>query len=412
MKVIVLGAGVIGVTTAYFLARAGHEVVVIEKNSEPGLGCSYANGGQLSYSHIETWASKSSFLSLIKAAFTPKSFLSFPDLRNKEFLRWLYQFFKNSSKKNSHKNSRKLFTLSHLSKEALKDILKTEENIQFDYQNNGTLHFYRTKKNFEAAIKEAEFHESFGCKAKILTAQECVKKEPTLVKILDEGKLAGGIFYDMDASGNSFLFTKALAKICKDKYNVNFHYDTKITNILTNFKKITGIKTEDEVLVADKYVYACGAYGNSLLEGVRVDPMVYPLKGYSLSIDANDEYIAPKIALTDSENRVVYSRIGNIFRAAGTVEICGLGDNKNDEHLKFLLKSIKSTFSEAGNINKRTDWFGFRPFRPNSTPLICQTKEYDNLFLNVGHGSLGWTLSAGSGKAMEELVTKGGEGWS
>lgn len=406
MKVIVLGAGVIGVTTAYFLARDGHEVEVIEQNAEAAMGCSYANGGQLSYSHVETWASKSSFLSLIKAAFTPKSFLSFPDLRNKEFLGWLYQFFKNSSKKNSDKNSRKLFTLSHYSKEALEAILKEEGNIQFDYQNNGTLHFYRTQKKLSAAIKEAEFHKTFGCKAQVLTPQECVQKEPTLVKILDDGKLAGGIFYEMDASGNSFLFTKALAKICKEKYGVSFSYNTKINNILTNHQKITGIKTQDDVFVADKYIYACGAYGNSLLHGIKINPMVYPLKGYSLSIEANEEYIAPNIALTDSENRVVYSRIGSIFRSAGTVEICGLKNHKNEEHLKFLLKAIKSTFSEAGNLNKTSEWFGFRPFRPNSIPLICKTKKYNNLFLNVGHGSLGWTLSAGSGKAMANLISK------
>ena len=404
MKVIVLGAGVIGVTSAYFLARAGHQVVVLEKNSSSAMGCSYANGGQLSYSHIETWAAKTSLGSMLKAAFLPGSFLSISDFGNKNFLRWVFEFYRNSSKAKAQENSEKLFSLSSYSKEVLQDILAEEKDIKFDYQNRGILHFYRNVKKFEAAIKEAEFCNWIGCAAQILNAEECVKKEPTLVKLLDEKKLVGGIFYELDASGNSFLFTKALEKICREKYGVVFEYDAEIRNLLTNYKKITGINTSKGVFVANKYVYALGAYGNSLLQGIGINPKIYPLKGYSLSIAADSEFIAPNMALTDPENKIVYSRINNIFRAAGTVEICGLRANKNKYHINFLTNALRSSFSDFGNMNEVSEWFGFRPFRPNSIPLICEVKKYGNLLINAGHGSLGWTLSAGSGKIVADLV--------
>lgn len=405
MKVIVLGAGVIGVTSAYFLARAGHQVTVLEKNPASGMGCSYANGGQLSYSHIETWAAKTSLSSMIKAAIWPGSFLSVSDLTSKSFLKWFYEFYKNSSPQNAEENSRRLFRLTSYSKKVLSEILMEEGDLRFDYKNNGILHFYRNGKKFDEAIREAEFHDSIGCRAQILNPEECVKKEPTLVKLFDEEKLVGGIFYEIDASGNSFLFTKALERICKEKYGVVFEYDADIRNIFTNHKKITGINTSKGVFTANKYVYALGAASNKLLYGIKINPKIYPLKGYSLSISANEEFIAPNLALTDPENKIVYSRIGSIFRAAGTVEACGLKSHKNKKHIEFLKNAVKSSFSDFGNFNEVEEWFGFRPFRPNSIPLICEVKKYGNLVLNVGHGSLGWTLSAASGKILSDLVS-------
>jgi D-amino-acid dehydrogenase len=404
MKVIVLGAGVVGVTSAYFLARAGHEVTVLEKNSAAALGCSYANGGQLSYSHVETWAAKNSLLSIAKAAILPGSFLSISDFANKKFLKWAWKFYKNSAPKIAQENSEKLFLLSTHSKKVLEEILNEENDLKFDYKNCGILHFYRSQKKFDAAIKEAEIHSLIGCKSQILNAEECVKKEPTLVKLFDEKKLVGGIFYDMDASGNCFLFAKELEKICREKHGVVFEYNTDIKNILTNYKKITGINSDKGVFSADEYIYALGAAGDKLLRGIKIDSQIYPLKGYSLSIAANHEFIAPQVALTDPENKIVYSRVGNVFRAAGSIEIRGLKNVKNKKNLDFLTKIVRSTFSDFGNFNEVSDWFGFRPFRPNSIPLICKVKKYENLFLNTGHGSLGWTLSAGSGKILANLV--------
>jgi len=405
MKVIVLGAGVIGVTTAYFLARSGHEVTVIDKSWSVATQCSRANGGQLSYSHVGTWADKSSLSAMIKAAFKPSSFLSLPHFFNGEFLKWFYQFYQNSSHDKASENTRKLFRLTTFSREIIEEIMK-EENLDFHYKKEGILHFFTKQKSFETALKEADFLGSMGCKVQILNAEECVGKEPTLIKLLDKKSLVGGIFYPDDASGNCFLFTQNLAKICRDKYKVDFEFSSEIKNILTNHQKITGINTTTGVFVADKYVYALGAEGDKLLRGINIKSQIYPVKGYSISIKTDNEYTAPNIALTDSENRIVYSRIGNVFRAAGTVEISGFQPIKRQPLIKFLKKIAFASFTNFGNPKQIEEWYGFRPFRPNSLPLVCEVKKYGNLFLNTGHGSLGWTLSSGCAKIVSTIITK------
>ncbi|MBU6140942.1 MAG: FAD-dependent oxidoreductase [Proteobacteria bacterium] len=408
MKAIVLGAGVVGVTSAYFLARLGHQVTVIEKGRVAAEGCSYANGGQLSYSHIETWATKSSLFSMLKAAVLPGSFLSISDLFNKELQRFLFEFYKNSDAQKALENSQKLFALTSYSREVLQKIIG-EEKISFDYKKEGILHFYRDPKKLEKAVKNAEYFNNIGCKAQILTAEECLKKEPALIKLFDEKKLAGGIFYEDDASGDSSIFTNSLTKICQEKYGVIFRFETDVKNIMTNHKKITGINAGKEVFVADKYVYALGATGIGLLKGIKVKTKIYPVKGHSLSVACDSEFVAPSSALTDPENKVVYSRLGNNFRIAGTADFCGLRSGHNRGHLNFLANVAKKSFSDFGNVSQLKEWYGFRPFRPNSIPLICEVKKYENLFLNTGHGSLGWTLSAGSGKILADLVSNSPE---
>ena len=406
MKVIVLGSGVIGVTSAYFLAKEGHEVTVIEQNSAPARGCSFANGGQLSYSHVESWAAKSSLYSMIKSYCMPNSYLTSGDVFSKKFLKWFMEFYFNSFDKRAKKNTRDISSLAKYSQESMKEIMDAEK-IDFDYTQTGTLHFFRKKRKFNKAVKGLKFDKSLGIKFEILNKDEVVKKEPTLTKLHEDNMLAGGIFYPDDASGNSFKFASGLAKVCQEKYGVKFVYNCKIKNILTNFKKITGINTNLEVFSGDAYVYALGAIGDDLLKGINVKSKLYPLKGYSLSIKVNEpEFKAPLMALTDPENRVVYSRIGNIFRAAGTVEISGLNEFMNKKNINFIRDNISSTFADAGDMREITQWFGFRPFRPSSLPMICKVKKYPNLFMNTGHGSLGWTLSAGSGKVVSELISK------
>lgn len=403
MKIIILGGGVIGVVTSYFLASAGHEVTVLEKNPEVAMGCSYANGGQLSYSHIDTWAEKNSFLCLLKAAIKPNSFLSFSSFANKSFLAWAREFYENSKPQNSAANAKKLFELSTKSREALEFILNRED-IDFNYKREGTLHFYRCHKKLDAAVARLETYSFFNGRVKILTPEECVRKEPTLIRLLDEQKLVGGIFYEDDASGDCALFTKKLAEICRTKYKVNFECNVVVKNILTDRKKVTGINTSKGVLVADNYVVTFGAHSAKFLDGIGIKTKIYPIKGYSLSIPANEEFVAPKISLTDNENKIVYSRLGNVFRAAGTIEIAGFKNKINKKNINFLSKVIHQTFSDAGNFNEVKEWCGLRPFRPNSLPLVCKSEKYNNLFLNTGHGSLGWTLSAGSGRAVGDLV--------
>jgi D-amino-acid dehydrogenase len=403
MKIVVLGAGITGVTTAYMLAKMGCEVTVLEKNQSSGLECSHANGGQLSFSHAEPWSSKASTFSILKAAIKPNSFVSIKDLKNTEFLKWSLRFISNSRKKHVESIATKLLNIGAYSRTVLEQILK-EEKIDFCYSKKGILHFYRNKRLFDKAIKQAKFQEKLGCKINILNSEECVKKEPTLINLQDENKLAGGIFFKDDASGDPFLFINALEWICKNNLNVNFVHNCQVKNLLTNFKKVTGVNTSQGVFQADAYVNTLGGYGNVLLKGIGVNTNIYPLKGYSLSIPTDKMFMAPKMALTDTENKIVYSRLGNTFRAAGTIEACNLSLNNNPKNLNFLRNTIKSTYCDFGDMANAKEWFGFRPYRPDCLPIVGKVEKYGNLFMNSGHGSLGWTNSFASAKIISDKI--------
>lgn len=403
MKAIILGSGITGITTAYILARMGCEVVVLEKNSESGLECSYANGGQLSFSHAEPWFSRPSLTSILKASIIPNSFVSIGDLRNKEFLKWSLDFILNSKKPQIEDTVSKLLNLGNYSRLILEKIIK-DEKIDFHYNNKGILHFYRKEKLFKKAIEHAHLQKKMGCNIEILNSVDCIKLEPTLGKLADNKKLAGGILFKNDASGDSFLFIKALEAICKIRFNVQFIYNCQIKNILTNHQKITGINSSLGVFQGDVYISTLGSYGNVLLKGINVPTNIYPIKGYSLSIPANNKFLAPKIALTDPENKIVYSRLGQTFRAAGTIEVCNLKRNHNKNNINFIKHAIRSTYHDYGDINNATEWFGFRPYRSNSLPIVGKVKKYGNLFINSGHGSLGWTNSFASAKIISDKI--------
>ena len=403
MKVIILGSGIMGVTTAYMLSKMGCEVTILEKNSSSGLGCSYANGGQLSFSHAEPWFSRSSLLSILKNVISPNSFIYIKDLNNKDFLKWMLKFILNCRSKKISEATINLLNLGMYSKFILENILK-EEKINFNYSKKGILHFYRSKKSFEKAKKQADFQAKLGCKFDILDAKQCLEIEPTLIKLSDQAKLAGGILFKDDASGNTSLFIQALENICRDNLNVKFIYDCQIHNILTNYKKITGVNSSKGVFQGDVYVNTLGSYGNLLLNGIGVNSNIYPVKGYSLSIPVNKSFLAPKISLTDPENKIVYSRLGSVFRAAGTIEICNLKSNNNIKNINFLQNIIKATYSNFGNIVEAKEWFGFRPYSSNSIPVIGQVPKYGNLYNNSGHGSLGWTNSFASAKIISDKI--------
>jgi D-amino-acid dehydrogenase len=405
MKIIILGAGITGVTSAYFLAKAGYEVVVLEKNAASGLGCSFANGGQLSFSHSEPWSSRASLISILKAAFQSDSFFSFTNKTDPQFYRWAMEFIKNSCPKKNQDITAKLLKIGNFSRLNLEKILR-EEKIDFHYKDQGILHFYRSQKKFNQALKQAKLEQSLGAQLEILSANECIKKEPTLIKLFDEKRLAGGIFYKNDASGDASAFIKALEEICKTKFGVVFEYNARIKNIFTNYEKVTGIHTQKGVFTGDHYVFALGSYGMDLLNGIKIDPKIYPIKGYSLSIPSNQDFLSPNLSLTDPENKIVYSKLGNVFRAAGTLEIAGFNSEPNSKNIEFLKQTIRTTYSDFGDLSHATSWSGFRPYRPNCLPLACRVKKYPNLFINSGHGSLGWTNSFATSKLIADMIIK------
>jgi D-amino-acid dehydrogenase len=407
MKIIILGAGINGVLSAYFLARAGCKVEVIDRAPQSASGCSGGNGGQLSFGHCQPWSARSSFFAFAKSAFWSafrrNSFFSAPDVKNPEFWRFAWQFWQNSAPQSSQNLAMQTLKLGIFSHQVLADILN-EENIEFSYKKDGILHFYRDEKLFNQAIFETKKQKSWGLNLEVLNAQQCVQKEPTLVKMHDDGSLKGGVFFKDDASGNCSSFIKALEWLCKNKLGVKFHYNAEVKNLLTNHKKITGVNSSAGVFVGNAYLNCLGAFGNALLQGVGVQTKIYPLKGYSLSIPADKLFLAPQLSLTDPENKIVYSRLGSFFRAAGTVEAASLNKNLNPKNINFLKNTVKSSFSDFGDLNNAKEWLGFRPFRPNSQPLVQAVPKYGNLFLNCGHGSLGWTLSFATSRIISNII--------
>ncbi len=410
MKIIVMGSGIIGVTTSYFLAREGHDVTVIDAESSVALGCSFANGCQLSYSHIEPWSLSFSLNKTILELLKPQSSVKGGSILTFEFLCWLKKFCRNLPLSKNLTIAQNLFNLSTYSINAFDEIIKIEKELDFHYQQNGILHFFTNEKSFRSNLSIAEFKSKINCPLQILTPEEVIKKEPSLLPLLENKNLKGGIFYKNDATADSKIFTSQLAQICKDRYNVKFAFNQKILNFLNNKQKITGINTSTEVMTADSYVYALGTSGNSLLRGIGIESNIYSIGGYSISIPIEDLENAPKIGITDQQNKVVYSRIGNTLRVAGTIEINNKKQAKHNEkiissNINFIKDITEKNFVNFGDITKSETWYGERPFRPNSTPLICNSKKYSNLYINTGHGSLGFTLAAGSAKFLTNLIS-------
>lgn len=411
MKIIVLGAGVIGVSTAYYLAREGHQVIVIDKNPSSAMECSFANGAQLSYSHTKTWAQDLAISNVVKSFFSHESNISLKNLDSKT-LGWFYNFCKNSNSKKALENSKKIYEIAILSSKLMDEILREENElslrsfdngIAFNYSKKGILHFYRNQKKFDSEIVSVQKNNFIGNRPIIMNPQQCVEHEPNLIKLLDQKKLAGGILFTDDASGDAYKFTETLVKICRQKYGVDFKFGVEVKNLLTNHTKITGINTAEEVFTADAYVYAMGYSGEKLLSGIKVNSKIQPIRGYSISTNCSQMFIAPTNSITDAENKIVYSRIGEVFRGAGIIEI-GMRNKLDKNHLNFLREQMVASFANCGDVENLVQWSGVRPYRPNSIPLICHISRLQNLYLNTGHGSLGWTLALASGKILNDLI--------
>ncbi|WP_338844692.1 D-amino acid dehydrogenase [Massilia sp. W12] len=410
MKVIVLGAGIIGTASAWYLRQAGHDVQVIERAAGPALETSFANGGQISVSHAEPWATPSAPLKVLKwlgQEDAPLLYRFRPEILQ---WKWALSFLRECTPARTAANIRQIVAIAEYSRQAL-IALRQEIGIDYQHLSRGILHFYTDAKEYENSLPMAALMRDLGCPRENISAEEVVRLEPALAGI--RSKIVGGDFTATDESGDVYLFTSALAQKAAQK-GVDFRYQTSITRLLVEGSgaaaKVTGVEVIDaagrhQVLRADAFVVALGSFSQSLLAPHGISLMIYPGKGYSATYPVINPEAAPTVSLTDDGYKIVISRFGDRLRVAGTCELNGYSRELNNTRCEALTRRTRELFPTACDYDSPVYWTGLRPLTPSNVPYIGKSK-ISNLFLNTGHGTLGWTMGCGSGKAIAEIVSQ------
>ncbi len=397
----VLGAGVVGVTTAWYLAKAGHEVVVVDRQPGAGLETSFANGGQISPCHAEPWANPSTPLKALRWMGVEDAPLVFRWRRwDPPLWAWSTRFLLNCPAGRARVNTDRTLRVAIYSRGCLQ-ALRRETGIEYDQKTLGILHVYRDPHEFGHAVAAADLMGKFGLRRQVKTPDEAVAIEPALAAV--HSQLAGAIFTPDDESGDAHKFTRKLAALCAER-GVTFHYGTRIHGFEWSAGRIGAISTDRGRLRADAYVLALGSWSPQMARQVGLELPIYPAKGYSATLPVAEGAEAPCVSITDDEHKMVYSRLGDRLRCAGTAELAGWNDAMTRIRAEALVAHAKALFPRAGDFAEAELWAGLRPVTPDSVPILGPTR-IDNLFLNTGHGTLGWTMSCGSGKVLADLIS-------
>ena len=400
MRVIVLGAGVVGITAAYYLQKDGHDVAVIDRQSGPGLETSFANGGQISPSHAMPWAAPDVPKLMLKWLGRNDAPLLYRMRLDPKLWAWSLRFLANCTPQNFAENTVKNLRLSLYSRALLPGIRK-DTGIQYDFLERGILQIFRNQKNLEMASKQATILRELGCNNLVLNETEVRKLENAYNTSPD--KLAGGIYTPDDESGDAFKFTNELAKYTGN-LGVEFRYNETVTGLNKDGNKITSVTTDKGIVNADTIIMSMGAYSPFLLKPLGIKVPIQPAKGYSVTVPVAGHNGAPTISLTDEDHKIVFTRLGERLRVAGTAEFNGYDTKRNEGRAQSIRDIAQALFPSAGDYSKAEFWTGLRPLTPDGVPIIGET-PYENLYLNTGHGTLGWTMCAGSGKIIADLVS-------
>jgi D-amino-acid dehydrogenase len=404
MKVVVLGAGLLGVTSAYFLRQQGHEVVVIDRQASPAAETSFANGGQISVSHAEPWANPSTPLKVLQwlgKEDAPLLFRLRADMRQ-----WLWgvQFLRECTPARTRHNIRQIVQLGTYSRDTLQQ-LRRDIGIHYDQRTQGILHFYTNAAEFEAAHAPAAQMRELGCERQVISADEAVRIEPALRQVRHQ--LAGATFTAEDESGDANQFARELVKHCEAN-GVQFRMSHTITALREAGGSIDHVEVTDtegrfQRIRGDAYVVAMGSLSPLLVKPLGIRLPIYPAKGYSVTIPVADAALAHQVSLTDDEYKLVFSRLGDRLRIAGTAELNGYDRDLNRVRCEAIVRRVEALFPGAGDSSQAQFWTGLRPATPSNVPIIGRSR-LPNLYLNTGHGTLGWTHACGSGKSIARIV--------
>ena len=403
MHILVLGAGVVGITTAWFLQKQGHQVTVVDRQNRAGLETSYANGGQISVSHAQPWANPSAPLKVLKWLAQPDAPLLFRPKLDPAQWRWALSFLGQCTSARAAHNIRQMVNLGTYSRSQLQ-ALRKDANVQYDHLEKGILHFYTNPAEFEGAKEPTRIMQSLGCDRRIIDADQAVELEPALKPI--RNRIAGATYTSEDESGDARMFTQNLAKRCAE-VGAEFRYGTEILGFEQAGERVLGVQAlcdgRHETLRADAYVLSMGCFSAALARQLGIFLNIYPAKGYSITVPVKNEKAAFKVSLTDDEYKLVYSRLGDRIRVAGTAELSGYSRKLNYTRCRAIVRRTAEVMPEAGHWDQAEFWTGLRPATPSNVPYIGKS-HFANLYLNTGHGTLGWTHSCGSAAALADIV--------
>jgi D-amino-acid dehydrogenase len=400
MHVIVLGSGVIGSTTAYYLAKSGARVTVLERQPGPALETSFANAGQVSPGYSTPWAAPGIPLKAMKWMFQRHAPLAIKLDGSLFQLQWMAQMLRNCSSERYAVNKERMTRIAEYSRDCLR-LLRADTGIAYEERSGGTLQLFRSDAQMAAVQKDIDVLEECGVPYELLGRDQLRNAEPALENV--KHTLAGGLRLPNDETGDCNLFTTRLVALAK-QMGVDFRFGQDVQEVLAESGRITGVRVGNEVLKADRYVLAFGSYSRNMLAPLGLDLPVYPVKGYSLTVPLVDAAKGPVSTILDETYKVAVTRFDNRIRVGGMAELSGFDLGLNPRRRETLELVVNSLFPGAGNVPEASFWTGLRPMTPDSTPIVGGTR-YDNLFLNTGHGTLGWTMAAGSGKLLSDLIT-------
>ena len=400
MKVIVLGSGVVGLTSAWYLAQAGHQVTVVDRQAQSAEETSFANAGQISYGYSSPWAAPGVPLKAMKWLTQKHSPLIIKPGTSPELYLWTMALLKNCSEKNYQVNKSRMLRVSNYSRQCLLDLRKNHDII-YEGRQQGTLQVFRKQSQVEAVEKDMQLLSASDTRFKLLNVEECVEKEPGLALV--KNKIVAGLHLPDDETGDCYQFCQQLTDLAK-KAGVEFKFNVQVNALLTEHEKITAVDSSIGTLTADAYVVALGCYSAQLLKTVGVRLPVYPVKGYSLTLPMENAQYSPVSTVMDETYKVALTRFDDRIRVAGTAELAGFNLDLSEKRKATIAMVVQDLFPQAGDISKAEFWTGLRPMTPDGTPIIGKT-NITNLYTNTGHGTLGWTMACGSGKLLADVVS-------
>ena len=399
MRVLILGSGVVGTASAYYLARAGFEVVVVDRQNGVALETSFGNAGQISPGYASPWAAPGIPLKAMKWLLQRHAPLAIKPTASLDQYLWMAQMLRNCNAARYAVNKERMVRLAEYSRDCI-DELRAETGLTYEGRQLGTTQLFRSQAQVDAAAQDIAVLERAGVPYEVLDRAGIARVEPALAAVAD--KLAGGLRLPNDQTGDCFLFTNRLAEMAR-QLGVEFRFGQTIERLESDGERLTGVRIDGKLERADHYVLALGSYSPQLLKPLGIKAPIYPLKGYSLTVPITNASMAPTSTILDETYKVAITRFDNRIRVGGMAEIAGFDLSLNPRRRETLELVTRDLYPQGGDLPRAEFWTGLRPATPDGTPIVGATR-YRNLFLNTGHGTLGWTMACGSGRFLADLM--------